>query len=320
MKNQRLPVLVIGYARKSTLIGLVEVATSSNVSAIYISIDGPKNESVKRIQDDILETLALYQKKCLIPIRILRRSENLGAGAAVVAAIDWFFNLEEEGVVLEDDLVVDQTFFQYVSEVLPKVRSDSHILSISGTRLLPSSELQPSLTSYPLAWGWATTRDKWMVMRSLIFKRSSPLRNHNSVKEWIFWKTGKRRALNSYIDAWDIPLAEGMVSANYFTLVPPINLVSNVGFDSSATHTITPEWPLNLPRLQNYSAPISLNLEASVLFANDQFMRSEIYAISHRHLVSGVLALILDPLRYMKQHKNVSLLEKSSIKEPNHDS
>jgi hypothetical protein len=320
MKNQILPVLIIGYARKSTLIGLIEVATSSNISAIYISIDGPKNDSVKRIQDEILETLALYQKKISIPIRILRRNENLGAGAAVVAAIDWFFSLEEEGVVLEDDLVVDKTLFRYVSEVLPKVRSNSRILSISGTRLLPSTELQPSLSSYPLAWGWATTRDKWMVMRSLIFKRSSPLRDHNSVKEWIFWRTGKRRALNSYIDAWDIPLAEGMISSNYFTLVPPINLVSNVGFDSSATHTISPEWPLNLPRLQNYPAPTILNLEKSVLFANDQFMRSEVYAISHRHLISGVLALILDPLRFMKQHKNVSLLKKSSIKESNNDS
>jgi hypothetical protein len=320
MKNQILPVLIIGYARKSTLIGLIEVATSSNVSAIYISIDGPKNDSVKRIQDEILETLALYQKKISIPIRILRRNENLGAGAAVVAAIDWFFSLEEEGVVLEDDLVVDQTFFRYVSEVLPKVRFNSRILSISGTRLLPTAELQPSLSSYPLAWGWATTRDKWMVMRSLIFKRSSPLRDHNSVKEWIFWRTGKRRALNSYIDAWDIPLAEGMISANYFTLVPPINLVSNVGFDSSATHTVTPEWPLNLPRLQNYPAPTTLNLEESVLFANDQFMRSEVYAISHRHSISGVLALIVDPLRFIKQHKNVSLLGKLSIKEPSNDS
>jgi hypothetical protein len=319
MKHQSLPVLVIGYARKSTLIGLIEVATSSRVSAIYISIDGPKNDLVKPIQDDILETLALYQKKSSIPIRILRRNENLGAGAAVVAAVDWFFNLEEEGVVLEDDLVVDQSFFQYVTEVLPKVRSASRILSVSGTRLLPSTELQPSLTSYPLAWGWATTREKWFVMRSLIFRRSSPLRNYDSVKEWMFWKTGKRRALNSYIEAWDIPLAEGMISANYLTLVPPVNLVSNVGFDNLATHTITPEWPLNLPRHQNCPDPTTLNLEESVRFANDQFMRSEVYDISHRHVISGMLAFVLDPLRFMKQRKHSSLLEKSNITESNYD-
>lgn len=320
MKSKKLPVLIIAYARESTLIGLIEVALSSDVSAIYVSIDGPKTDAVKRNQDKILEILVAYQKKCSIPIRILRRDENLGAGAAVMAAIDWFFNLEAEGIVLEDDLVVDRTFFQYVSDVLPIIRSNLQILLIAGTRLLPTTALQPSLMSYPLAWGWASTRDKWVVIRSLIFQKSSPLRKHNSVKEWMFWRTGKRRALNSYIDAWDIPLAEGMVSANFFTLVPPVNLISNLGFDSSATHTVTPIWPLNLPRSQSYPDPTILNLEESVRSENDQFMRSKVYGISERHVLTGALAFVFDPLRFMKHHKSASLFEKTHNEESNYDS
>jgi hypothetical protein len=136
----------------------------------------------------------------------------------------------------------------------------------------------------------------------------------------MFWKTGKRRALNSYIDAWDIPLAEGMVSTNFFTLVPPVNLISNLGFDSSATHTVTPTWPLNLPRSQSYPDPTTLNLEESARSENDQFMRSKVYGISGHHILSGALALVFDPLRFMKRQKSASLYEKTRIEESKYES
>ena len=319
MMQTSLPVLIIGYARKTTLLALIDTAAASEVKAIYISLDGPKNDSVELIQGDIKAILTEYQKMSPTPIRILSREKNLGAGAGVVAAVDWFFKFETEGIILEDDLVVDQTFFRYAGEALQKIETNSRILSISGTRLIPSTEHEASLTSYPLAWGWATTREKWLIMRSLIFKRSSPIWKHKSVQEGFFWNTGKRRALKSQIAAWDIPLAEGMASGGYFTLVPPVNLVSNVGFDTTATHTFASTWPMNLRRVEQYPEPLKLNFEDSKCQVNDEFMRSKIFMISHRNSLTGIISFLFDPLRFMKHRNNGSMQEKANIEESKSD-
>jgi hypothetical protein len=312
MRTSHIPVLLIGYSRTKTLIDLVEIALLNHVSAIYVSIDGPKNDTVQKYQDNLIGCLEDFQKSQSVPIHVLQRKRNLGAGAGVVAALDWFFTLEKEGIVLEDDLVVDDSFFEYVREALPIIYSDPKILSVSGTRLLPTTDSHATLSSYPLAWGWATTREKWSVIRELIFQKPSSFRKHGSIQEWIFWLTGKRRALRSYIEAWDIPLAEGMSTSGFYTLVPPVNLVSNVGFDEASTHTAIGKWPLGLQRAQMTSAHLKVNLDPIKTADNDVFMRKRVFNISVLNIITGAGAKFIDPFRYLKLRKSESLLAKAN--------
>jgi hypothetical protein len=312
MRTSDIPVLLIGYSRTKTLIDLVEIALLNHVSAIYVSIDGPKNDTVQKYQDNLIGCLEDFQKSQSVPIHVLQRKRNLGAGAGVVAALDWFFTLEKEGIVLEDDLVVDDSFFEYVREALPIIYSDPKILSVSGTRLLPTTDSHATLSSYPLAWGWATTREKWSVIRELIFQKPSSFRKHGSIQEWIFWLTGKRRALRSYIEAWDIPLAEGMSTNGFYTLVPPVNLVSNVGFDEASTHTLTAKWPLGLQRAQTNSTQLKVDLDPIKIAENDMFMRKRVFNISVLNIITGAGAKFVDPFRYLKLRKSESLLAKAN--------
>ena len=62
-----------------------------------------------------------------------------------------------------------------------------------------------------------------------------------------FWWTGSSRARRGLVDAWDIPLAYAQISERKLTVIPPVNLVTNVGFDSNATHTLGAFFPLNHP-------------------------------------------------------------------------
>jgi hypothetical protein len=312
MTTSHIPVLLIGYSRTKTLIDLVEIALLNHVSAIYVSIDGPKNDTVQKHQDKLIGSLEDYRKSQSVPIHVLQRKRNLGAGAGVVAALDWFFSLESEGIVLEDDLVVDDSFFEYVREALPIIYSNSKILSVSGTRLLPTADSHATLSSYPLAWGWATTREKWLTIRKLIFQKPSSFRKHGSIQEWIFWLTGKRRALKSYIDAWDIPLAEGMSTNGFYTLVPPINLVSNVGYDEASTHTVTARWPLGLQRAQTISTHLKVDLDPIKTAENDVFMRKKVFNISFLNILTGAVAKLVDPFRYLKLRNSESLLVKAN--------
>ena len=55
--------------------------------------------------------------------------------------------------------------------------------------------------------------------------------------ERIYWLEGARRAYQGYVDVWDTALVALINSGPFFTLLPPTNLISNIGNDSVATHT-----------------------------------------------------------------------------------
>lgn len=307
MTASQLPVLIIGYSRRENIQRLIKSAIDRKVPKIYVSLDGPKTTEIKAIQDEILEDLIKLQKNSSVLILFIHREQNLGAGAGVISAIDWFFDQEKLGVVLEDDLVVDEIFFDYMDVAVKLIEHNSSILMIAGTRLKPEHEMHASLCSYPIVWGWATTRDKWTIMRSLIFNSDSIFKSNGSLSERLYWRTGKKRSLRSFIDAWDIPLASGMRANKYLTLVPPVNLVSNIGFDSTSTHTSQEIWPLGLSRQQVDTRSFHISESDSKRHANDVLMRDQIFGISARNIITSAVAYLFDPIRFRNRRNYASL-------------
>ena len=64
--------------------------------------------------------------------RTLFRTNNLGCKKAVSSAIEWFFEHEEEGIILEDDCVPDHSSFKFCNKLLKRYRDDRRIMAISG--------------------------------------------------------------------------------------------------------------------------------------------------------------------------------------------
>ena len=58
--------------------------------------------------------------------------ENLGCKHAVASGISWFFEHENEGIILEDDVVPDTSFFKFCDDLLKRYRNDDRIMAISG--------------------------------------------------------------------------------------------------------------------------------------------------------------------------------------------
>ena len=56
----------------------------------------------------------------------------MGCKMAVSSGISWFFEQEEEGIVLEDDIVVHPDFFPYCADLLERYRHDTRVWCISG--------------------------------------------------------------------------------------------------------------------------------------------------------------------------------------------
>jgi len=298
MNNESLAVLIIGYSRRESLVNLIKTVLVNNPSALYIALDGAKDDFVKLVQIEILDEIKNFRENTLIPIQVQQRTENLGSGAGVINSVNLFFENETQVIVLEDDLVVDQNFFIYMNKVISVLKTQPAALLASGTRLNMDASEYVTFCSYPLVWGWATTREKWQLMKDAIFSETALKGVQGRLSEKIFWHTGKKRALKSRIDAWDLPLASGMRSMGFESLVPPVNLVTNIGFDENASHTSELRWPLNLDRAVSLPSSISLDQSKLAKARNDELMRSKIFHISFTNIFTGVVAIFWDSIRF----------------------
>ena len=57
-------------------------------------------------------------------VKTLFREKNLGCKLAVSSGIDWFFENEGMGIILEDDCFPSQSFFWFCEELLERYKDD----------------------------------------------------------------------------------------------------------------------------------------------------------------------------------------------------
>lgn len=226
------------------------------------------------------------------------RKKNLGLATSIISAIDWFFLHEEEGVILEDDLLIDKTFFDFVIDNLDKFRSDLRVWIISGNNFFPE-KIGSNWSTYPLIWGWATWKDRWNEIRNVITRLDYP---HLSLLQnsGRFWSTGKRRALKGYINSWAIPLAASQHALGRVSVLPNVNLVANVGDDIFSTHSNIKDWHLNK---SIYSWVKSTSEISKGFFANDNCDREiekYVYRMKSYSLMKYFFNLFFDKYRFRK--------------------
>ena len=111
-------VLFIIFKRYETANRVFEVIRQAKPPRLYIAADGPR-KNVKDEYEKCMNTRKIVEKvdwDC--EVKTLFRDENLGCGLNVSGAINWLFEHEEDGIILEDDCLPDLTFFSFCEELL----------------------------------------------------------------------------------------------------------------------------------------------------------------------------------------------------------
>jgi len=303
--------LIISYARKENVLRLIEEVTNAGIVKIYLSIDGPRTKEIAAIQLELRQLLEKRNDEYSGQIQIWQREKNLGSGASVIASLDWAFASEEEVIILEDDLEVREEFFEFMEFGLQEMKNHSDLKIVTGTNPFPEvTKGCFGKLHYPVAWGWATTRTNWFELRDLLFSGVPAKRQHLQPKKNLYWKIGKTRALLGQIEAWDVPLASEMYKTSFYTLIPPSNLVSNMGFDRHAAHTIEGTWPLNL-RISDYLVPKDHKLDSKLLLDLGKDFEDKIFKIRIHHIISWVLHKTIDKFRFKRD--TTSLLDRTQL-------
>jgi len=171
---------------------------------------------------------------------------NLGCKRCISNGLDWVFDTVDEAIILEDDCLPHPTFFRFCEELLEKYRNDERIAMISGNNFLfgrKRTEYSYYFSRYPLIWGWASWRRAWdnydVDMQLWPEIRDGGwlddlLDNKKGV--W-YWNYIFQNVYKGKIDSWDYQWTFSCWIQSAMTIIPTVNLVSNIGFGSGAVHT-----------------------------------------------------------------------------------
>ncbi|MEI6702937.1 MAG: hypothetical protein WCL71_05295, partial [Deltaproteobacteria bacterium] len=175
-----------------------------------------------------------------------RERNSGGAGLGVSAALNWFFESVEEGIILEYDCVPDPDFFLYCRELLSRYRDNARIMFISGNNFQDGNKRGDSSYFFsPLThnWGWATWRSVWKryefdlrkIRKALFY---SALSQYNKDKEIIrYWKMIFMMMRMGRIDTWDYQLMFSIWMNNGLAIVPNVNLVTHLVLENGESGT-----------------------------------------------------------------------------------
>ena len=172
-------------------------------------------------------------------LHIFFREECVNVYDSVRGAIDWLFDNEERGIILEEDCVPTKAFFSFVDQMIEKFKEDKRVWCISGDNIIKQN---PSGYDYMFShlhamYGWASWRDRWRMVNW----------DHLYIKETIdehiyyrLFKTkeqakAKEKALSNMEDmlyrtkCWDYIFGLCMDQYHALTVQPKEHLVKNIG-------------------------------------------------------------------------------------------
>src|SRR5437868_1770003 len=129
------PVLFLIFNRPDTTCQVFEQVRKARPGKLYIAADGPRSGNISDIELCRQARLVTQKVDWDCNVRTFFSDENKGCKAAVSTAINWFFDAEEEGVILEDDCLPSDTFFYFCDAMLERYRFDSRVSTITGTNL-----------------------------------------------------------------------------------------------------------------------------------------------------------------------------------------
>ena len=281
------PVLFLVFNRPDVTARVFEVIRQAKPPRLYIAADGPRPDREGEAEkcEEVRKIATAVDWDC--DVEKLFRDENLGCGRAPSEAISWFFENEPYGIILEDDCLPDPSFFKYCEWALKTYSADRNVWHISGNNFLAPRRLfggsAISFVALPQVWGWATWWDRWENYLYDACELSKIANKHSG--EWQLRRKSKHykfehiESLKRGLDTWDYQWQIVVLNHRGLAVVPSVNLITNLGVGSDATHTRSVnDWRLNMPagKWTYTGSPISpkLNKKLSVHFETNMGMPS----------------------------------------------
>lgn len=239
------PVAFCIFNRPELTRRVFEAIAESKPKTLLIIADGARAD-VPGEQQQVDETRQVIERidwPCDVKTNF--SSINLGCKHRMASGLDWAFEQSEELIILEDDCLPSRSFFTYCQQLLDRYRDDERIMMISGDNFQPQPRSSSSyyFSRWTHIWGWASWRRAWKHFDVNItswpdIKSTRQLMSVcGSESEYNHWSATLDLQHAGKIDTWDFPWAYACWINSGLTILPEKNLISNLGFGPTATHT-----------------------------------------------------------------------------------
>jgi len=249
MASTQTPVALFIFNRPDTTARVFARIAAARPSRLFVVADGPR-PAVPADAEACAATRAITEAVDW-PCEVRRdyAPANLGCGRRVASGLDWVFSQVEEATILEDDCVPDPSFFPFCEELLDRFRTDERVMAISGDNFQGGrwrTRYSYYFSAVPHAWGWATWRRAWQHfdLEMLLWPEirdggwlADLFHDRHAAR---YWTEIFDAMLQHRIDTWDYQWFFACWAQGGLTVLPSVNLVSNIGFDGRATHTRIP--------------------------------------------------------------------------------
>ncbi|MDP7268219.1 MAG: glycosyltransferase family 2 protein [Pirellulales bacterium] len=250
------PVGFLIYNRPKVTQRVFDEIARAKPEMLLVVCDGPRTDRTGE-REQVMATRAIIDQVDW-PCEVLTNfsSENMGCKRRITSGLAWIFQVVQEAIILEDDCLPEPTFFTFCQDLLKYYRDDQRVVSISGNNF-QDKQLQSRysyyFSKYFHCWGWASWRRVWenfdpeMVTWPDFSEADSLSTFSDSHAEKIYWQRVFGLQYEGQINSWAYPWLYSCWAQSGLTAIPDVNLVSNIGFGTDATHTTGDSHLANLP-------------------------------------------------------------------------
>ena len=240
------PVVFLIFNRPETTAKVFEEIRRARPKKLFVVADGPRPDNQKDLGgcEEARKIIDNVDWDCEV---IKNYSDtNLGCKNRVSSGITWVFENTDEAIFLEDDCLPHQSFFRYCQELLNYYRDDERIMMISGDNFQDGRKVTDNsyyFSAYSHIWGWASWKRAWQKYDAEM-KLWPSIKKTKYLDYWLsnkkaaaHWKEEFRRTYHNKIDTWDFQFLFACWINKGLSILPEVNLVSNIGFGTGALHT-----------------------------------------------------------------------------------
>ena len=249
------PVCLIAFNRPDTTQKVFEAIRQVKPPKLLVIADGARADRPEEAEKCAKTREIINQVDWDCEVLTNYSDINLGCRKRVSSGLNWVFEQVEEAIILEDDCLPHPTFFRFCEELLERYRDNERVMAISGDNFQwgrKRTDYSYYFSRYNHIWGWASWRRAWRLY-DLEMKIWPEVRDGNWLKDILqdsdavnYW-TKIFQGVYEGFNTWDYPWTFACWIHNGLTILPKVNLVSNIGFGAEATHTKSVSKFANMP-------------------------------------------------------------------------
>lgn len=248
------PVALIIYNRPYHVERLLSSLRARAPKRLFVIADGPKDNPTDRL--NCLKTReALRGIDWPCEQTYLFADSNMGLRKRVLSGLDAVFKEVDECIILEDDCLVNPSFFEFAEELLQRYRDSEAVSLISALNFAPTKGMTRNTYfaySGALIWGWATWARVWREFRDSPQRESWSELETEAVRATypsrLGWRSFSQLMKNARtLNTWDVSFEVHLRQLGKYSIIPCRNLVTNIGFGKDATHTKFDSFEVKVP-------------------------------------------------------------------------